>query len=147
MSTSDFIVVGGGIAGLSAAARLVRHGRVVVLEAEEALGYHSSGRSVSFSHYGIGNAAVRGLTAWSRAFFEAPPEGFGPVALRAPSLYFADEGNLAALEALHVEMARFTDAIERIGAEAMSALCPVLRTGPGAAVEGLLDPTGLKLDA
>ena len=28
-------------------------------EAEEALGYHSSGRSVSFSHYGIGNDAVR----------------------------------------------------------------------------------------
>jgi D-arginine dehydrogenase len=89
------------------------------------------------------------MTAWSRDFFEAPPEGFAPepVAAGAPSLYFADEGNLAALEALHVEMARFTDAIERIEAAQMRLLCPVLRTGPGAAVQGLLDPTGLKLDA
>jgi D-arginine dehydrogenase len=75
---------------------------VTVIEGEQALGYHSSGRSVSFSHFGIGNAAVRGLTAWSRAFFEAPPDGFAPepVALGAPSLSFADVGNLPALEAL-----------------------------------------------
>ncbi len=62
MSEADFLVVGGGIAGLSAASRLARHGKVVVLEAEEALGYHSSGRSVSFSHYGIGTSEVRGST-------------------------------------------------------------------------------------
>jgi D-arginine dehydrogenase len=149
MKTCDFLIAGGGIAGLSAAALLAAHGRVMVIEAEDALGYHASGRSVSFSHYGIGNAAVRGLTAWSRAFFETPPESFSPepVAVRAPSLYFADEGNLASLEALSVEMARFTDAIARIEAAEMHALCPVLRTGPGAAVAGLLDPTGLKLDA
>src|SRR5687768_15714974 len=107
MSTTDFLIVGGGIAGLSAASRLAAHGRVTLIEAEPALGYHSSGRSVSFSHFGIGNAAVRGLTAWSRAFFESPPEGFAaePVAAGAPSLYFADEGNFASLDALHVEMA------------------------------------------
>src|SRR3546814_14062524 len=78
MTTVDFLVIGGGVAGLSAAARLTRHGRVVVIEAEEALGYHSSGRSVSFSHYGIGDAAVRGLTAYSRAFYEQQQEGFCP---------------------------------------------------------------------
>ena len=76
MEGADFLIVGGGIAGLSAAARLARHGRIVVLEAEDALGYHSSGRSVSFSHYGIGSDAVRALTAHSRPFFEAQPEGF-----------------------------------------------------------------------
>jgi D-arginine dehydrogenase len=146
---SDFIVIGGGIAGLSAAARLARHGRVVVFEGEEALGYHSSGRSVSFSHYGIGNSAVRGLTAWSRTFFEAQPEGFcaTPVARVAPSLYFATEEMLPALDALHAEMARFTDRTRLLDADGLAALCPVIRTGPGAAVRGILDPTGLKLDA
>ena len=63
---ADFLIVGGGVAGLSAGARLARHGRVVVLEAEEALGYHSSGRSATFSHFGIGNRIVRALTAHSR---------------------------------------------------------------------------------
>ena len=145
---SDVLVLGGGIAGLSAAARLARHLRVTVIEAEDALGYHSSGRSVSFSHFGIGNAAVRGLTAWSRAFYEAQPEGLSetPLARPAPSLYFAREETLAALDALHAEMTRFTDAMAWVGEAELAAFCPVLRTGEGQAVKGIVDPTGLKLE-
>jgi len=145
MQGADFLIIGGGIAGLSAAARLARHGRVLVLEAEEALGYHSSGRSVSFSHYGIGNEAVRALTAHSRSFFEAQPEGFceTPVSRTFPSLYFATEESLGELAALDAEMAAFTDAIRPVGPAEMAALCPVL----SAPVRGLLDPTGLKLEA
>jgi D-arginine dehydrogenase len=149
MSGADFVVIGGGIAGLSAASRLARHGKVVVLEAEEALGYHSSGRSVSFSHYGIGNGAVRGLTAWSRGFFEDPPGEFcaTPLSRTVPTLYFATGDSLPALEALEAEIVRFTDATRRIDPAAMSDLCPALRTGEGAALTGILDPTGLKLDS
>src|SRR6476661_4625789 len=151
MTNPDFLIVGGGIAGLSAAARLVRHGKVVVLEAEEALGYHSSGRSVSFSHYGIGNAVVRGLTAWSRSFFETQPDGFceTPIARPMPTLYFATEASLAALIALRTEMAHFIPTLEWIDApERIASLCPVLRSeGPDAAIAALLDETGLKLDA
>jgi D-arginine dehydrogenase len=145
----DFLIVGGGIAGLSAAARLSAHGRVILIEAEEALGYHSSGRSVSFSHYGIGGPEVRALTAWSRPFFEAPPAGFSPVPLARlfSSLYFAHEEALPALAALHEGMAHFTDAIREVDAARMAASCPPLKTGSGAAIRGLLDPTGLKLDA
>jgi D-arginine dehydrogenase len=54
---------------------------------------------------------------------------------------------IPALEALHAEMARFTNAVRFIDADELSALCPVLKTGPGAAIRGVLDPTGLKLDA
>ncbi|HEX6218103.1 MAG TPA: NAD(P)-binding protein, partial [Sphingomicrobium sp.] len=35
--------MGGGVAGLSAAAALSAHARVIVLEAEEQVGFHSSG--------------------------------------------------------------------------------------------------------
>lgn len=145
MSGADFLFIGGGIASLSAAARLVRHGRVVVLEAEEALGYHSSGRSVSFSHFGIGNAAVRGLTAHSQDYFRSPPDGFCPTALcqRMQTVYFAEDFALPQLDALQRAMAEFTDAIYSIDAGELALHCPILRTGPGAAVAGLLDPTGL----
>jgi D-arginine dehydrogenase len=145
VETADFLIIGGGVAGLSAAARLVSHGRVIVIEAEEAIGYHSSGRSVSFSHYGIGNAAVRAMTAHSRAFFEQPPAGFSPVPIARTfaSLYFAEEGALPALAALQADMAAFTDAIRPVDAGEMHRLCPVLK----APVRGLHDPTGLKLDA
>jgi D-arginine dehydrogenase len=146
---SDFLIIGGGIAGLSAAALLARHGKVTLLEGEDALGYHSSGRSVSFSHYGIGNKVVRGMTAWSRPFFEARPEGFSETPISRPmdTLYLAPEEQIPALQALYAEMARFTDQVEWIDAARMAELCPVLRTGPGQAERGLLDPTGLKLDA
>lgn len=149
MDSADFIVIGGGIAGLSAASRLATHGRVVVIEGEEALGYHSSGRSVSFSHFGIGNAVVRALTLHSRPFFEAQPEGFcdTPVAWLSPSLYFAEEAALPLLDTLETNMASLVETLEPLDAAALTRLCPVLRTGPGAALRGFLDPTGLKLDA
>ena len=44
---TDFIVLGGGIAGASAAYFLAEHGSVVVLEREESPGYHSTGRSAA----------------------------------------------------------------------------------------------------
>jgi D-arginine dehydrogenase len=147
MERTDFLIVGGGVAGLSVAARLARHGRVVVLEGEEAVGYHSSGRSVTFSHYGIGNRTVRGLTSYSRDFFIEPPEGFDTLSRTSSALFVAREDRLGELEALRAEMARFTDAIEPADEARLLALCPVLRTGPGALVAGLIDLGGLKLDA
>src|SRR6185369_7718290 len=109
MERADFLILGGGVAGLSAAARLARHGRTILLEGEEALGYHSSGRSVSFSHYGIGSAPVRALTFHSRAHF-APPLG-----RVFPTLYFADEAALARLDALGEEMAALAGEIRPVG--------------------------------
>jgi D-arginine dehydrogenase len=148
MATADFLVIGGGIAGLSAAAALARHGRTIVLEAEEAVGYHSSGRSATFAHYGIGDATVRGLTSYSRRFFLDPPEGFAeaPLARAAGALFIAREETLPTLEALRADMARFTDTITSVGPEEMLGLCPILRTGPGAVVAGVYDSSGLKLD-
>jgi len=43
----DIIVIGGGIAGTSVAARLAPHAKVLLLEAETALAYHASGRSAA----------------------------------------------------------------------------------------------------
>jgi D-arginine dehydrogenase len=62
-------------------------------------------------------------------------------------VYFATEEMLPRLAELQAEMARFTDAIRPVGAEELRALCPALRTGEGAAVSGIYDPTALKLDA
>ncbi|MBA3677518.1 MAG: FAD-binding oxidoreductase [Sphingosinicella sp.] len=149
MTGSDFLIIGGGIAGLSAASRLARHGKVVLLEAEDALGYHSSGRSVTFSHFGIGNAAVRGLTAHSRSFFETPPERFSPTPLcrTQASLYAATEEMLGELDLMHREISHFTDQTHLADASEIRARCPVLKTGPDALVSAIVDPSGLRLDA
>jgi len=149
INTADFIVIGGGIAGLSVAARLAEHGQVVVLEAEEAVGYHSSGRSAAFYHFGLGNPLVRGLTAWSRPFFDAPPEGFTdvPLATPKPALFIATQDMLPELDALSSEMRRFTDTVEDADEAKMRALCPLLKFGDDAIVAGLVDHGGRSLDA
>lgn len=78
-------VIGGGIAGVSAAARLAPHARVTVFEAEAHVGYHASGRSAAMFEENYGNAAVRALNRASRAWFETAgvlsPRGIMMVAL------------------------------------------------------------------
>jgi D-arginine dehydrogenase len=70
------VVVGGGIAGVSAAYYLGRAGAAVtLLEGEESLAFHSTGRSAALYFENYGAEANRPLTRASRAFFDAPPEG------------------------------------------------------------------------
>jgi len=57
----DFIIVGGGIAGVSAAARLAALGSVLLLEAEGALGTQASGRSAAMFLENYGNDVVQAL--------------------------------------------------------------------------------------
>ncbi|MEL7213777.1 MAG: FAD-binding oxidoreductase [Pseudomonadota bacterium] len=58
---TDIIVIGGGIAGVSAAAQLAKGASVTVLEAEDALAYHASGRSAAMFLKTYGNTTVRAL--------------------------------------------------------------------------------------
>lgn len=66
----DFLIIGGGIAGLSAGARLSAHGNVTVLEAEDALGYHTSGRSAALFERGYGPPSVVTLNEASASFLD-----------------------------------------------------------------------------
>ena len=62
---SRIIVIGGGIAGVSAAARLAAHADVTLLEGEDALAYHASGRSAAMFLLHYGNATIKALNAAS----------------------------------------------------------------------------------
>lgn len=72
----DFLIIGGGIAGISAAARLAPFGEVVVLERESALGYHASGRSAAMFEQNYGSPSTVALSRASAAFFETENGGF-----------------------------------------------------------------------
>ena len=54
----DFLIIGGGIAGLSIGGRLASSGSVCVLEAEDVIGYHASGRSAAMFLENYGNDIV-----------------------------------------------------------------------------------------
>jgi D-arginine dehydrogenase len=142
--TADILVIGGGIAGLSAAAELSPHARVTVLEAEEQIGYHSSGRSATMVHYALGDRLVRALTLASRLFFETPPEGFSdtPLGRRMPVLVHAREDERAALDALEREISLFAE-LERLDSRGVHELCPLLNDE---ALYGIADRNGIRLD-
>lgn len=55
---ADILIIGGGIAGVSAAAELSAIGSVLLLEAETSLGYHASGRSAAMYEPRYGAPAV-----------------------------------------------------------------------------------------
>lgn len=137
MERADVLVVGGGIAGLSLAARLAEHAQVVVLEGESAPGYHASGRSVAFAHYGLGNGPVRDLTALS----------MGELAARGsvhPALHIASADQIAALDALEAVHRHYGCDCTRVGLEEARALMPALK--PEACAAALVDHASLKLD-
>src|ERR1700712_1860330 len=93
METTDFdvIIIGAGIAGAPVAAALAADHRVALVEAEEAAGYHSTGRSAAIWMHNYGPRDVRRLTGLSRKFFENPPPGFtdSPLLHRRSVLYLA----------------------------------------------------------
>ena len=85
MKTADVIVIGGGIAGASAAAEIAADGaRVLLLEMESQPGYHATGRSAAMYEPCEGVAVVRALTRASYGFFSSPPDGFVDVPLLSP---------------------------------------------------------------
>ena len=57
----DVVIIGGGIAGISLAARLAPFASVTVLEREPSLGYHSTSRSAAMYIPNYGTALLRQL--------------------------------------------------------------------------------------
>ena len=129
MTETDFLVIGGGIAGLSVAYELSAKARVAVVEAESAIGYHSTGRSAAVMSENYGPLLWRRLVSASREFLEAPPAGFArsPLLTGRGALFLALEHERSALEAQADELRRRgVDAAVMPPAEARS-VCPVIR--------------------
>ncbi|PWV97126.1 D-arginine dehydrogenase [Hoeflea marina] len=122
--TSDILVIGGGIAGISAAARLAADARVTVLETEAMIGHHSTGRSAAIFIRNYGNATLRALNAASAPFL-ADPQGIAESSLLSPrgEMLVATEEDLPKLEAY----LDGSDGLERLSPAQALELVPILR--------------------
>lgn len=142
----DVVIVGGGIAGASAAYFLSQRMSVVLVERENTLGHHSSGRTAAQYTLGISADTMRRIAAASKPFLERPPAGFCDRPLLAPRgcLTVARSGQEAQLQAIREQLesvgarARITDAQETL------ALFPALRAEGVAA--GVHEPDAMDLD-
>ena len=114
---TDILIVGGGIAGISAGARLAPHARVTVLEAEAAIGYHASGRSAALYEASYGQPSTMALARGSGEFFLRETDYLSPRGLMLAGV--AGEEADFARELAEMEM-------ERLGPEEARALLPIL---------------------
>lgn len=103
--TADILVIGGGIAGISAAAELAADARVIALEMENQPGYHATGRSAAYFAPAYGNAVVRAITMSSEHFYRTPPADFCDVELinHRDALFIARSDQLGEMTAMQAE--------------------------------------------
>ncbi|HZS83424.1 MAG TPA: FAD-binding oxidoreductase [Stellaceae bacterium] len=143
---SDFLILGGGMAGASAGYFLAEHGSVVLLEKEDQPGYHSTGRSAALFTENYGSPTIRALSVGTRPFLEDPPAGFADHPLLGP------RGVLMLAPPSHAEIfaeelangRKTAPELREVSLDEAAALCPVLR--PGAFVRAMYEPTAMDMD-
>ncbi|MDA3040759.1 MAG: FAD-binding oxidoreductase [Actinomycetota bacterium] len=142
MRTVDVAIVGGGIAGMSAAAAIalaLPDERVGVFEAEAGLTHHTTGRSAAVFIENYGALSLRPLTLASKAYYHRhdflTPRGY--LAVAGPS----DEG---LIDQLVLEGRAMNPNIAAIDAEEAQRLAPLMR--PDHVVAAVYEPDASAID-
>lgn len=145
-SVIDFVVIGGGIAGVSAAGHLAPHGSVVLLEQEATLAYHTTGRSAALFIINYGGPGSRPLARASAKFFDKPP-GYAtdaPLLSARGALWVARPEQLDALDRIAQEGTQSGADSEALTPEEAMRLAPVMK--PELLGGGLYEPTAADID-
>jgi D-arginine dehydrogenase len=124
IQTADIIVIGAGIAGVSAAAELAADARVTVLEMESHPGYHATGRSAAYFAAGYGKKVIQEIAACCEGFLRGPPDGFSEAELFRPRdcMYFGREDQADKL----LEMQADNPRLQFVDAQTVCERVPVL---------------------
>jgi len=125
----DIAVVGAGMAGASLAAELAPHARVLLLEAEDRPGYHTTGRSAAFWDECYGGPDIVPLTVASGPYLRER----GVLSPRG-GLYIGRDEDAPALDAFMERFAHTGIEIHRLDRGGVASLIPGLRpdwTGAG----------------
>lgn len=130
-------IVGAGMAGASLAAELAGETSVLLLEAEDQPGYHSTGRSAAFWSESYGGPFVQPLTTASGPFLREN----GLLAERG-ALHLADEGGIAPLEAMRREFSASVK-LDWVEGEALRRALPGLEPQWR---RGLMEPSCADID-
>lgn len=138
------VVIGGGIAGASAAFFLAERCDVVLLEREPFCGYHTTGRSAALLTDAWEHGVPAMLTAGSRPFFDKPPDGFADVPLLTTLavLIVGTAEHRSTMEQMAAEASERTE-VQFLPGPAVRQACPVL--GPELAA-GVLEPGSKEID-
>jgi D-arginine dehydrogenase len=106
----DFVIVGAGMAGASLAAELSDHASVLILEAEDAPGYHATGRSAAFWEECYGGPQIVPLTLASGDYLR--DNGF---LNQRGALYIGRDEDRSALDQFEADFDGSGATLERLG--------------------------------
>jgi len=142
----DFVIVGAGMAGASAAYFLADKGNVLLLEMESQPGYHTTGRSAALFSEAYGNGPIRALTSGSRAFFIGPPDGFSntPILTQRGAMFVGRQDQIGTLNKIYEAGSEYVETIRHLTDVEVLERVPVLRKGYVAA--GVLEPDAMDID-
>lgn len=118
----DFAIIGAGMAGASLAAELGPHAKVLILEAEDAPGYHSTGRSAAFWEECYGGPGIVPLTLPSGQYLRE--HGF---LRRRGALYIGRKEDTPQLDDFEQRFAGTGVTIERVRGARARTFAPMLR--------------------
>jgi D-arginine dehydrogenase len=123
VNRADIAIVGAGIAGASLAAEVTPNASVLLLEAEEQPGYHSTGRSAAFWAESYGGPFIQPLTSASGPFLAA-----GGYLHPRGALHIADAEGREALDRMAQSLAA-TVRLDPLDERALRRLVPGLKPG------------------
>ena len=144
--STEFLIIGGGIAAASTAYWLSRYGQVLLLEQESQPGFHSTGRSAALFMESYGTPQVRALTMASRAFLQAPPDGFSDYPLLTPrgAMMVAEHGQDDMLRSHWDVMRQVTQKGRLLNSQEACDYFPVLRAEK--ILGGIYEPDASDMD-
>lgn len=118
----DYAIIGAGMAGASLAAELAPHASVLLIEAEDSPGYHSTGRSAAFWEECYGGPEIVPLTLASGSYLRE--HGF--LSPRG-ALYIGRDRDRAELDRFAARFAGTGATLERLDGSDLAARIPGLR--------------------
>ena len=139
-SAKRVIVLGGGVAGLTAACSIQEWASVVVLERESQIGYHASGRSAALFSETYGNAVVRALSLASREALQAG----GFFQARRGAMHFGGLSDGGAIERFAEETSALQPDVVRLSSSEVAELVPAIYAERTCG--GVLEPNAMDID-
>ena len=118
----DIAIIGAGIAGASLAAELASSARIVLLEAEDRPGYHTTGRSAAFWTESYGGPGVQPLTTASGPFLRD-----GGFLTPRGALTIGRSGQEARIDHFAQRFAELGVAVEQLDRAAIASRIPGLK--------------------
>ncbi len=144
---AQVVVVGGGIAGASAAAHLATRGATVTLvDQEPVLAHHTTGRSAAQWIENLGHRAIRPLTTASLPFFRDPPPGStdAPLLSRRPVVMVARSEQSEVFDTVLAAGRSASPPARRLSVADAAAMCPLVE--PSTTAQAMIEDGSMDID-